>query len=168
MPARSRFLAMAATALAAVLAAVLLAACSGPAGPRPAPAARVRLSDCGSPGQVRPDVVAVICSTNAITARRLTWSGWGKPVASAIGTAVVDLCAYTDCHTGSYRAVPVVLVASKIVTCPRRTHAYSELQYIFVGRSPFQGVPAHMKFPSFWFGSHRPSPGDQAVSLTCG
>jgi hypothetical protein len=152
----------------AVLTAVLPAACSDQAGPHPAPAARVRLSYCGGPAQARPDVVGVVCATNSITARNLTWSGWGKPVASAIGTAVVNLCAYTDCHTGRYRAVPVVLVASKIVSCPRRGRAYSRLQYLFVGRSPFQGVPAHMKYPSFWWGSHRPSPGDQTVSLTCG
>ena len=112
-------------------------------------------------------MIGVICATNAITARDLNWPAWGKPVASAIGTAVVDLCAHNDCHTGSYRAVPIVMIASKIVTCGKKSQAYSTLQYVFVGPSPFRHVPPNMKFPSFWFGSHRPEIGSQTVSLTC-
>jgi len=127
----------------------------------------VKLGYCGSSPQVRPSVIGVICATNAITARNLKWSAWGKPVSSAIGKAVVDLCAYTDCHTGRYGSVPIVVIASKIVMCGKRTHAYSDLQYVFVGRSPFRDIPANMKFSNFLFGSHRPSPGDQSVRLTC-
>ena len=42
------------------------------------------------------------CHTKDIIARKLAWSAWGKPTATAIGTAVVDLCAYEDCHSGDY------------------------------------------------------------------
>ena len=38
----------------------------------------------------------------------------GRPVATAAGTAVVDLCAMEDCHTGSYQSAPIVLIASAI------------------------------------------------------
>jgi hypothetical protein len=167
VPARSlaisRFLGLAcATVLVCVLAACSsVATAQSPSGPV------VRLSYCGGSPQVRPTVVGVICATNAITARRLAWSSWGKPISSAIGTAVVDLCAYSDCHTGTYKAVPIVVVASKIVKCGNGTVAYSQLQYMFVGRSPFQGLPAHMDFRNFMSAPHRPSPGDQRVKLTC-
>ncbi len=153
--------------VAALLSApLMLGACSS-AGPAQGSAPVVKLSYCGGTPQVRPSIIGVICATNAITARHLTWSAWGKPVSSAIGTAVIDLCAYSDCHTGKYRAVPIVVVASNVVTCRGRIHAYSTLQYIFVGPSPYQGIPAHQRYTNFWFGSHRPSPGNQTVSLTC-
>jgi hypothetical protein len=149
------------------LAALFLTACGTTVGPSARPPAAIRLVDCGSPPQASPTVLAVICSTNSITARDLRWSAWGKPVTTAIGTAVVDLCAYSDCHTGKYRAVPIVLVGSRIVNCPRQARVYSRLQYIFVGPTPFPGVPAHMKFPKFWWGSARPSAGNQTVSMPC-
>jgi hypothetical protein len=111
--------------------------------------------------------VDVICVTGSITARSLTWSAWGKPVATAVGTAVVDLCAYSDCHTGNYRSFPIVVIASRLVSCSKNTHAYSRLQYVFVGHSPFQGVPANMKFTNFMDAASRPPPGNQTTSLTC-
>jgi len=89
-------------------------------------------------------------------------------VATAIGTAVVDLCAFSDCHTGSYQAVPIVVVASKIGRCGHGTQGYLRLQYMFVGRSPFAGLPANVKFSNFMTGAARPGPPhDQTVSLTC-
>jgi hypothetical protein len=148
-------------------AALVLGACSGQASHGSGPDPVVKLSYCGGSLQVRPSVIGVICTVTEITARDLNWSSWGKPIASAIGTAVIDLCAYSDCHTGHYKTVPIVVVASKIKTCANHMHAYSTLQYVFVGPSPYRGVPAHMKFPKFWFGSARPSPGNQTVGLTC-
>jgi hypothetical protein len=146
---------------------VLLSACSHPAGAGTG-ATRVTMTDCGGSPQVEPTVVSVICQTNDITARRLTWSSWGKPVATAIGTGVVDLCAFEDCHTGTYQSVPIVVVASKISRCGKGTHGYSRLQYVFVGRSPFAGLPANMNFANFMAGPSRPGlPHDQTVSLTC-
>src|SRR5215471_4138113 len=146
---------------------LLLSACSHPAGAGTG-AARVTMANCGDGPQVEPTVVNVICQTNDITARRLTWSAWKKPVATAIGTAVVDLCSFSDCHTGSYASVPIVLVASKIGRCGKGTRAYSRLQYVFVGRSPFAGLPANVSFSNFMTGASRPGPPhDQTVSLTC-
>jgi hypothetical protein len=126
-----------------------------------------KLAFCGGTPQARPAVVTVICTTNSITARDLTWSQWGQPIALATGTAVVDLCAYEDCHTGVYGASPIVLVASKVTRCPNGVRAYSRLQYVFVGRSPFEDVPANFKATNFMVGSHRSGPGNQSVSLTC-
>jgi hypothetical protein len=146
---------------------LLLGACSHPGRPGNASAA-VTLAYCGNKAQVRPTVVSVICLTNDITARRLAWSAWGKPAATAIGTAVVDLCAFEDCHSGDYTPFPIVLVASKIVTCPRHRRAYSRLQYVFVGTSPFQGVRASVSFKHFIAGPGRPGPPrNQTVSLGC-
>jgi hypothetical protein len=153
-----------ATLLAPLL---LLSACSHPAGAGTG-ATRVRMANCGVSPQAEPTVVNVICGTSDITARDLTWSSWGKPVATAIGTAVVDLCAFSDCHTGSYTAVPVVMVAWKIGRCGPDMRAYSRLQYVFVGRSPFAGLPAKMNFSNFMTGASRPGPpSDQTVSLAC-
>ena len=129
------------TATALALPLLLLAACSQAAGP--ASATRpVTAALCGSGPQARPGIVEVVCGTDDITARKLAWSDWGKPVTTATGTAVVDLCAMEDCHTGSFQAAPIVLIASGIRGCPRHRRAYSRLQYVFVGRSPFQGLPA--------------------------
>jgi hypothetical protein len=41
--------------------------------------------------------------------------------------------AFEDCHTSDDTPVPIVLVVSKIVTCPQRSRAYTRLQYVFVG-----------------------------------
>jgi hypothetical protein len=151
---------------AAVMLALLLAACSS-GRPAAAPVA-VRLTTCGYPAQQEPSIIQVVCQTDDITARNLRWSAWGKPVATAIGTGVVDLCAVEDCHTGLYQPVPLVIVASKVVRCPHGRRAYSRLQYLFVGRSPFRDVPAHVSFSHFMTGAGRPGlPVNQTVSLTC-
>ncbi len=94
-----------------------LAACDHRAH-RPAPPS-VTMAYCGDGAQSQPAVVEVICATNDITARNLTWWSWGKPVTVARGTGVVDLCSFEDCHTGSYTSVPIVLVASQLTACGR-------------------------------------------------
>ncbi len=161
MPAR-----MTRIAAAALLLPLLLAACAQ-GGPRPAPAP-VRLTTCGGAAQRQPSIVKVVCETDDITARNLRWSGCGQPVATAVGVGVVDLCAVEDCHSGLYDTVRLVMIASKIVPCQHGTRGYSRLQYVFVGRSPFQSVPAHMKFTGFMSGAGRPGlPAHQTVSLTC-
>jgi hypothetical protein len=155
----------AATAVTAPL--LLLAACGHPARPAgtPPPAG---LAMCGGSSQARPDVLQVICTTDDITARDLAWSAWGRPVTTAAGTAVVDLCAMEDCHTGSYESVPIVLIASGIRDCPRHRRAYARLQYVFVGRSPFAGLPAGASTRNFMTGAGRVAlPADQTVSLAC-
>lgn len=152
----------------AVLGPVLsISACSHPAGAG-AGATRITLSDCGASPQVRPSVVSVICLTNDITARRLTWSAWGKPVATASGTAVVDLCAFSDCHNSSYQNFPIVIITSHIKHCGTAARAYSTMQYVFVGRSPFAGPPIKMNFANFITGPARPGPPrNQTVRLSC-
>ena len=86
-----------AAAVTALLSLLLLTACGQEARPAAPP---VTMSFCGYSPQVRPDVVVVVCETADITARDLRWTAWGKPAATAAGTATVDLCAYSDCHTG--------------------------------------------------------------------
>jgi hypothetical protein len=163
MPARA-IRAVAALALIPVL---FVAGC-GPGSARAEAGAAVRLPACDGSRPARPDLVQVVCASDAIMARRLAWSAWGKPVATAVGEAVVDLCAFEDCHTGSYSAVPIVLVASKLVTCPKGVRAYTRLQYVFVGTSPFQGLPANMNYSNFMFGSARAGmPRDQTVQFAC-
>lgn len=156
-----------AAAGAVLLPLVLMAGC-GPAAKSGHAATSVKMVDCYGRLQARPDNVQVICQSDAIMARKLAWSGWGKPVATAIGVAVYDWCAFEDCHTGTYNTAPIVIIASKIVTCPKRRHAYSRLQYDFVGHSPFSGLPAHMNFSNLMTGSHRPGPAaNQTVLLGC-
>jgi hypothetical protein len=153
-------------AAAALALPLLLTACA-PGGPRTAPAA-VRLTTCGARPQRQPSIIQVVCETDDITARNLRWSAWGKPVATAIGAGVVNLCAVEDCHSQLYNPVPLVIVASKIASCPHGGRAYTRLQYVFVGRSPFQGVPAHLNFSGYISGAGRPGlPAHQTVSLTC-
>ena len=44
------------------------------------------------------------------------------------GEAVVDLCAYEDCHTGSFSTVPIRLVATKLAACAANKRAYTTLR----------------------------------------
>jgi hypothetical protein len=150
---------------AVVTALLLLTACGQAARPAAPPAT---LSFCGGSPQVRPDVVLVVCDTNDIIARDLTWTAWGKPAATASGTALVDLCAYTDCHTGAYGTVPIRLIASKLVGCAGKARAYSELRYVFPDGTPWPGVPANLNTSGYMAGPERVlPPKDQTVSLAC-
>jgi hypothetical protein len=159
--------AITAALLGPLLLPLLLGACSRASAPRPS-AISVRMNPCGDGPRTRPGLLSVLCPSDAITARSLTWSAWGSPVATAIGAAVVDLCAFEDCHTGAYGSFSIVLIASRIRTCPRGARAYSRLQYLFVGHSPFQDLPANLKFSNFMFGSGRPGlPQNQTVNLSC-
>jgi hypothetical protein len=89
-------------------------------------------------------------------------------VATGSGVALVDLCAFSDCHNSDYSTAPIVVIASRLRACPSGTRAYSRLQYVFVGVSPFQGLPAHMSFRNFMSAPHRPPPPkNQTVSLAC-
>jgi hypothetical protein len=148
---------------------LLLPACSHPAGAGTG-APRVTMANCGVSPQVKPTVVNVICGTADITARDLTWSGWGKPVATASGTAVVDLCVFSDCHTGSYQAVPIVVIASKTGRCGHGAQGYLRLQYVFVGRSPFAGLPASIELLGLHDGrsAARPTPRSDGQSHLLG
>jgi hypothetical protein len=151
-------------ALTALIPVLLLAACSHAAPVAPP----VTLSSCGSNPQSRPAEVLVICFTNDITAQDLMWRAWGKPTATARGTALVDLCAYEDCHTGAYGTVPIMLIASKLVRCARGTRAYSALHYVFTDGSPWPGIPANLNTSGYVAGPHRVlPPADQTVSLAC-
>ena len=144
---------------------LLLTACSHATKPVPPP---VTLGFCGGNPQVMPDVVLVVCNTDDITARNLIWSDWGKPTASARGSATVNLCAYEDCASGNYVSVTIEMTASKIVHCSKNTRAYSMLRYAFPNGSPFQGVPATVKTPGYSAGQDQPlPPANQTVSLTC-
>lgn len=130
------------------------------------PAARsVRVALCGGAPLARPNVVNLACLDNAVMARHLRWSDWGRPIATATGSATVDLCAYEDCYAGDYVTVPIVLITSKIVRCAAGAQAYSRMQYVFVGRSPYAGLEASISIPD---GSTSPAnPADQSISLTC-
>ena len=151
------------------LLAALLAGCSHPLPGAAARTAVARLANCGSRPEPRPTVIVMVCSNNSITARDLKWSDWGKPVTAAIGTAVVDLCAYTDCHTGSYGSAPIVVIATGLVRCSPTVSGYRRLQYVFAGRSPFQGTPAGSRyFSHFLTGPHRPGPSSETLVAPCG
>jgi hypothetical protein len=142
-----------------------LAACGHPAGPVPPP---VTMSFCGGTAQATPDVVLVVCNTDDITARDLTWTAWGKSTSTATGTALVDLCAYSDCHTGAYGTVPIRLIASKIVACGGHARAYSRLRYVWPDGTPWPGIPADMNTSGYIAGPGRDlPPANQTVDLAC-
>jgi hypothetical protein len=154
-------------AVAALLPVVLLAAaCSQAAAPVPPP---VTMSFCGGDEQAMPTLVEVVCNTDDITARNLVWKDWGKPSATATGMALIDQCAYEDCHTGSFGSVPIRLIASKIVACSKNVRAYSTLRYVFPEGSPWPGVPANASTSGYIAGPNRAlPPANQTVSLACG
>jgi hypothetical protein len=162
MPARM----MHRAAIAALFSFLFLAGCSHSTAPVP-PA--VTMSFCGSAPQPAPTVVEVICNTDDLTAINLVWTAWGKPTATAKGMAVVDLCAYEDCHTGAFGSVPIKLIASKVAACAGNKRAYTTLRYVFVDGSPWGDVPAHMNTSGYIAAPDRTlPPGNQTVGLTCG
>ena len=153
-------------AIAGLLAAGLITGCGHSA----APVSRaVTLSYCGSNSQAAPAIVEVVCNTDDITARNLAWTGWGKSTATAKGVAVVDLCAYVDCHTGSFGSVPIKLIATRIAGCGTSKRAYTTLRYVFTDGTPWPGAPKGLNTAHYMVGSDRPlPPPDQTVGLTCG
>jgi len=152
-------------AVAALVLAPVLAGCGNPAPVRPA----ATMSLCGSDPQPAPTVVAVVCNTDDITARNLTWASWGKPTATARGVAVVDLCAYEDCHTGAYSTVPITLTVSTLTACPASKRGYLTLRYAFADGSPWPGLPADTGTSGYIAAPNRPlPPRNQTVALTCG
>jgi hypothetical protein len=162
MPARTTHRA----SIAVLFSVLFVAGCGHSAAPVP-PA--VTMSFCGSDPQPTPTVVEVICNTDDLTARNLVWTAWGKPAATADGMATVDLCAYEDCHTGDLSSVPIRLIASKIAACAEHKRAYMTLRYVFVGSSPWAGVPANMKTSGYIAGPGRTlPPANQTVELACG
>jgi hypothetical protein len=167
-PALARQARAAATLIAIIVIFLLAGGCTPAAGSKGTSLVRgslVRVSLCGGVRQAHPRVVNVNCANNSIAARDLRWSDWGDQVATATGSAVVDLCAFEECYAGDYVTVPIVVITSKIIHCPGRAPAYSRLQYVFVGRSPFAGLPAGVGVPD---GSNTPGGlGDQTVSLVC-
>ena len=124
------------TAITALAAAALLAA--GCSTPHPATSARgpQRLADCTGIPRVRPAVVEVRCIDGSMVAQELKWSGWGTPVATATGTAILNMCEFVpqDCAVGDYQSYPVVLIASGSVRCPAGGPAYARIQTVLVGR----------------------------------
>ncbi len=142
-----------------------LVACGHTAPPGAAP---VTMSFCGSDPAVQPAAVEVVCFTTDITARNLAWQAWGKPTATAKGSAVVDLCSFEDCATGLYSTVPITLTVSKIERCGKNVRAYSVLRYAFPGGSPWAGLPSNLRTSSYQAASDQPlPPANQTVSLTC-
>ena len=76
---------------------------------------------------------------------------------SAVGRTIATL--------GSPR---ISLTIASLRACPGGTKAYSRLQYVFVGTSPFPGLPAHLSFRNFMAAPGRPHPPrNQTVSLAC-
>jgi hypothetical protein len=139
------------TVLVALVAA-LITACSHAAASSGG-ASSIRLADCGGTPQTRPQVVVVTCSSTDITAHNLKWANWGGKIATATGYAVVNMCAYSNCHTGAYASFPIVLAAFGAAACPRGGHGYASIEYMFAGRrSPFQELPPTMKVPADWWG----------------
>jgi len=133
-------------AIIGLLAASLIAGCGHAAAPvRPA----VTMSLCGSDSEPAPAIVEVVCNTDDITARSLAWASWGQPTATAKGVAVIDECAYEDCHTGSFSTVPIRLVATGIAACGANKRAYTTLRYVFIDGTPWPGVPADMNTSHF-------------------
>jgi hypothetical protein len=165
MPARTTCLA-AASVMFPVL---LLVACGHAAAPAPPPPPPVTLSFCGGNPQPMPSVIEVVCNTDDITARNLVWTAWGKSVATARGTAVVDQCAYEDCATGAYSSVPIKLVASNVADCPKAGRAYETLRYVFPDGSPWPDLPANLNTSGYMAAPDRDlPPKNQTVSLSCG
>jgi hypothetical protein len=143
---------------------LLITACSGAARPTAPP---VTLGFCGSNPQVQPAAIMVVCNTNDITAENLTWSNWGRPTATARGSAVVDLCSYEDCANPDDVSVPIEVTVSKIMRCAKNAQAYSTLRYTFPNGSPFRDVPVSViENESSSYGESVP-PANQTVSLTC-
>ena len=153
-------------AIVAQLSVLFLAGCSHSTAPVP-PA--VTMSFCGGDPQPTPTVVEVICNTDDITVRNLVWTAWGKSTATAKGMAVVDLCAYEDCHTGAFGSVPIKLIASKVAACAKNKRAYTTLRYVFVDGSPWPDIPADMNTSGYIAAPNRIlPPQNQTVELACG
>lgn len=150
-----------AVAVAAVLT-LSAAGCSSHSAARATRAAPDRVADCGGAPQVRPDIVVVRCADRSMVAMRLKWSGWGTPVATASGPAIINTCEFIDCHTGAYAQYHVVLVLSGMRRCPKGGPAYARIQYMFVGHFDAWPVSAVNQIVPRPCGSVPPGPAQEA------
>ena len=79
------------------------------------------------------------------------------------------MCAYEDCHTGTFSTLPIRLIASRIAACAANKRAYTTLRYVFADGSPWAGVPANTDTSGYIAGPDRTlPPRNQTVGLSCG
>jgi len=81
----------------------------------------------GGPAQVRPATLYA-SPTNGPFAKRLDWSGWGKPRATATGTTYYDTCE-PNCSEG-YHSTSGEVILSGIHSCEGHLR-YSLLRIIY-------------------------------------
>jgi hypothetical protein len=112
---------------------LLVVGCSG--APKTAASGPDRLANCAGAPAARPEIVVVKCFDDSMVARQLKWSGWGSRVATATGSATLNMCEFIpqDCASGDYQAYPVVLIASGAVRCRGGGRAYARIQTVLVG-----------------------------------
>jgi hypothetical protein len=93
------------------------------------------LPDCLGKPRVRPKTVVLACGDGNFGVRRLRWTGWGQPIAAAVGTAYANDCT-PNCAAGHFHTYSAVIVADGAQRCVNVV-AYSRVTVAFVGPSPY-------------------------------
>lgn len=90
--------------------------------------------DCLGKPVVKPAEVVLACADAGLGVERITWLGWGAPVAAGLGTAFANDCT-PDCAAGHVHTYRAVLLLSGSQRCDGRL-AYRTAAVAIVGSPP--------------------------------
>lgn len=94
----------------------------------------------------RPVSYTIACADGNASLDELTWSGWGRPRATAEGVVVQNTCE-PDCASGKLRRDPVTVVASDL-KARGTAHLYTRLTVTYTGQVPPGALPVEtLKLP---------------------
>jgi hypothetical protein len=131
-------------AVAAVAAAAALAASGAAAATPPT------IPDCYAQ-VVAPTSMVLACADGNLTLEGLSWSGWGKPTATATGDAHANDCD-PYCAAGTFRTYPVSVTASDPQTCRSGRRQYTHLVWSTQAKPPpgLANPAGDLTFPCSW------------------
>lgn len=118
-------------AVALASACAFAAACAAAVAAAGAPSA---VPNCLGKPVVRPSQVILACADAGLGLERLTWVGWGSPIAAGIGTAFANDCTPT-CAAGHFHDYRAVLLLSGNQPCEGR-RVYKTATVAIVGTPP--------------------------------
>lgn len=86
---------------------------------------------------MRPQKVILTCADANSWIEKIRWQDWGQPAAFGSGTIVANPCVpyCAAVPVAKFVHAPVVVVVSRLASCPGGYRAYTRLVYAFPGNT---------------------------------
>lgn len=91
------------------------------------------ISDCGSL-RSKPASLTLACGDGNYSLEGLSWKGWGKAAATAIGSARANDCT-PNCAAGHFHSYKVTATADRLSTCGKARY-YARITITYPGARP--------------------------------